>query len=91
MGMGREPGEPGDGREKRYVAVEYHCSETGAVTPKAVIWRDGRRFVVDRVVGMRLFSPADLHGGRRYIVKVGPELTNLYYEVPRWFVHEKRA
>lgn len=37
-------------RVRRYVEVVSDTDEDGRVTPLEIVWRDGRRFAVDRVV-----------------------------------------
>lgn len=47
---------------KQYVAVEARFDEGGGVRPLCVIWEDGRRFPVDRVMDVR--RAASLKAGR---------------------------
>lgn len=52
-----------DRREKKYVEVVADFSEDGRVTPLEIIWDDGRRFLVDKVVDGRWAANMKL-GGR---------------------------
>lgn len=80
-------------REKKYVdVVAIHDSE-GNVTPQAIIWDDGRHFMIDRVLDRRQTASLKVGGhGIRYRVLVSDEMsghaseTFLYYENPLWFV-----
>ena len=57
------------GRRKRYVDVEATFLEDGRILPRAVVWRDGRRFPVRAILGMRRCSSLKVGGeGVRYDV-----------------------
>lgn len=80
------------GRRKLYVEVVSRTDEDGRVTPLEVIWEDGRRFSVDRVLDARQAHSLKTGGtGMRYTVVVGGRSTYLYFEDPRWFVEAKVA
>lgn len=80
------------GREKRYVEVISRTDADGDVTPLAIVWEDGRRFDVDRVLDRRQACSLKTGGtGMRYTVRVGGRPTYLFYEGPRWFVEAKVA
>ena len=71
--------------KKTYVKVECQCSEDGAVIPKTIIWHDGRRWTVDRVI----HSCASYNGefeGIRYTVKIGSAEKNIYRLGSMWYV-----
>ena len=72
---------------KQYVAVEARFDEGGGVRPLCVIWEDGRRFPVDRVMDVRRAASLKAGGtGLRYRCLIGGRERNLFYEDPRWFV-----
>lgn len=78
------------GRQKRYVEVISDTSEEGMVTPLVIVWADGRRFAIDRVLDRRQAHSLKTGGtGIRYTVSVGGQATYLWYEGPRWFVEAK--
>ena len=80
------------GREKRYVEVISDTTEDGVVTPLVVVWEDGRRFSIDRVLDRRQAHSLKTGGcGIRYTISVGGQATYLFYEGPRWFVEAKQA
>ena len=64
-----------------YVKVNSDFDATGAVTPKAIIWADGRVFRIDSI---RDFRPAaSLEEGRRgdcYTVIIQGEEKRLFFE-----------
>ncbi len=77
-------------REKRYVEVESRTDEDGNVTPLAVIWSDGVRYPIDRVLDCRQACSLKTGGtGMRYTIKVNGRSTYLFFEGPRWFVEAK--
>lgn len=77
-------------REKRYVQVVSSTSPDGDVTPLVIVWNDGRRYRVSRVLDRRrAYSETTGATGLRYTVRVGRRVTYLYYEDPRWFVEAR--
>ena len=81
-----------------YVKVNSDFDSTGAVTPKAIIWSDGRIFKIDSV---RDFRPASTLGERRsgdcYTVLIRGEERQLFFErtsalfgsrLGRWWVEQ---
>ncbi len=80
------------GRAKRYVTVVSQTDETGEVTPLTIVWEDGRRYGIDRVLDRRQAHSLKTGGtGIRYTVRVGGQATYLWYEGPRWFVEAKET
>ncbi len=80
------------GRTKRYVTVISQTDETGEVTPLTIVWEDGRRYGIDRVLDRRQAHSLKTGGtGIRYTVRVGGQATYLWYEGPRWFVEAKET
>ena len=79
-------------RVKKYVGVEATFDAQGAVSPRAVLWDDGRRFEVDRVLDARPAASLKTGGdGIRYTVQVGGKSTYLFFEGDRWFVEARVA
>ena len=80
------------GRTKRYITVVAQTDETGEVTPLTIVWEDGRRYAIDRVLDRRQAHSLKTGGtGIRYTVRVGGQATYLWYEGPRWFVEAKET
>lgn len=82
--------------QKIYVKVNSDFDSTGAVTPKAIIWADGRTFKIEAI---RDFRPAStMESGRSgdcYTVVIHGEEKYLFFEktnvmfgnrVGRWWV-----
>ena len=77
-------------RVKRYVSVEASTDVDGAITPKAVLWGDGRRYEIDEIVDARKAASLKVGGaGMRYTVRIGELVTYLFHEDPRWFCEAK--
>lgn len=77
-------------REKHYVEVIARFDEGGGLTPLRVVWEDGTRYDVDRVLDRRRAASLKVGGiGVRYLVEIGGRRTYLFYEEPRWFVERK--
>lgn len=85
---------------KVYVHVLASFDTDGRLRPLALLWEDGRRYRIDRVLDVR--SAASLRAGGqgdRYTIRVGDRESYLYFErspslsgngLGRWFV-ERRA
>jgi hypothetical protein len=77
-------------RRKHYVQVVSSTDAEGRIMPLVVVWDDGTRYKVDRILDRRqAYSPRTGGTGMRYTVCVGGRATFLYYEGPRWFVEAK--
>lgn len=67
-----------------YVTVNSTFDATGAVTPRSIVWADGRSFKIDSI---RDFRPAsameDGHAGDCYTVMIRGEEKRLYFERTR--------
>ena len=78
-----------ESRRKRYVSVVSRTDEEGAVVPVSITWEDGRVFEIDRVLDVRQAASLKVGGcGVRYLIRIGENMTYLFYENPRWFVEE---
>lgn len=72
---------------KKYVAVVCRYDEDGRMHPLTVLWDDGRRFDVERVLDVRRAASLKAGGtGIRYQCEILGRETHLYFEDPRWFV-----
>lgn len=84
---------------KVYVGVEADFGSDGVMLPRAIIWEDGTRFEVDRVLDIRS-APALKAGGQgdRYRVRINNQPTYIFFErstnltgnvIGRWFVERR--
>ncbi len=72
---------------KKYVSVIARFDDDGRVIPLIVLWEDGRKFSIDKILDMRRASSLKAGGvGMRYRVKIGRNETFLFYEGDKWFV-----
>ena len=85
---------------KTYVEVSVIFDEDGRMTPRTLLWEDGTRFEIDRILDVRP-APALRGGGYgdRYTIRIGRQQSYLFFErstalsgtqVGRWFVERKR-
>ena len=84
---------------KVYVAVKADFSEEGIMLPRAIIWEDGKKFEIDRIIDIRQ-APALKAGGQgdRYTIMVRGHQSYLFFErstnltgnvIGRWFVERR--
>ena len=84
---------------KVYVKVGVVFREDGAMLPRSLTWEDGRKYAIDRVIGVRP-ACAERAGGQgdRYTVMVSGQQRYLFFEhstdtggqnVGRWFIERK--
>ena len=77
-------------RAKRYVGVVAHHDADGLVMPMSIEWDDGRKFNIDEGKDIRRAASLKTGGdGIRYTIRIGSNITYLFFEDPRWFVEEK--
>ena len=76
--------------EKVYVDVLAKYEKSGKIVPMSVIWDDGRKFQVDRVIDVRRRASLKVGGiGMRYTCSILGHERYLYLEENRWFVEAK--
>lgn len=77
-------------RENRRVEVIHSTDRSGLVTPLVIVWADGRRFRIERVLDRRLAkSLKDGGEGLRYTVRIGHTDTYLWWDGTYWSVDAK--
>ncbi len=75
---------------KVYVDVTLKQDKYGTVAPLSVIWEDGRRYEIDRVLDVRRAASTKVGGtGVRYTVRILGKETYLFDDGERWFVEAK--
>jgi len=71
------------------VFAVFDCS--GNITPRAIIWTDGRRYIIDRIIRVEQRAALRSGGaGLRYHVSICGQERYLYLEETRWFVEPVR-
>ena len=79
-----------DNPGKVYVGVELSVDPEGGMLPRAILWEDGRRYAIGRILDVRRAVSLKAGGsGLRYNCEIGGRRTYLYYEDPRWYVERK--
>lgn len=76
--------------QKIFVDVIVKDTKEGQKLPLFILWKDGRRFEVDRVLDVRQ-APSLKAGGQglRYTCRICGKQTFLWLEDGRWFVEAK--
>lgn len=77
-------------RHKVYVEVCVMFDRDGNMTPISVTWENGTVYHVTKVIDVRRYD-GECNGkdSMRYIVSIGKNRTELFYEDPAWFVECK--
>lgn len=74
-------------REKCYVEVVARHTVEGSVVPIEIVWEDGRRFEIDRVVESRRAASMRVGGhGVRYTIWIGGRERFLWRDERGWYV-----
>lgn len=72
---------------KKYVSVELKVDAEGTVCPLSIIWEDGQKFEIDRVLDVRFAASRKAGGvGTRYTCIIRGQQRYLYWEDPQWFI-----
>ena len=77
-------------RKKEYVTVDARFTKEGKLLPLSVLWEDGTRYEVDKVLAIEPRASLKVGGaGIRYTCRIEGEVTYLFLEEDRWFVEAK--
>ena len=72
---------------KKNISVNADFSESGKVTPKYIIWDDGRRFEIDRITDITKAASLKAGGiGLRYSCEISGKQRYLYLDDYEWYV-----
>lgn len=72
---------------KKYVDVYAIFYADGRVNPVSIIWEDGRKFEIDRILDIRRAASLKAGGsGIRYVCMVLGKRVTLFLEENRWFI-----
>ena len=76
--------------KKLYVDVVARIDSDGTVTPLTVIWENGKKFEIDRVLSVQRAYATKVGGtGIRYEISVSGKRTYLFEDEGKWFVEAK--
>ena len=97
--MTGKPGAPRINRAKVYVPVEVEFRSDGVMLPREIVWEDGTRYEIDRILDIRQAAAMKAGGqGDRYTVKICGKESYLFFErsasrtgnnIGRWFVERR--
>ena len=74
---------------KKYVKVLTEINEDGIKTPKVIVYND-IKYEIDRVIDIKNRPSMKVGGiGEKYSIRIGNNITNIFFENGRWFVEEK--
>ena len=86
---------------KVYVQVNADFNADGVMLPRVLIWEDGEKYLIDRVVDIRQAAARKAGGqGDRYTIEVRGHKSYLFFErvpqltgnvIGRWFVERKAS
>lgn len=72
---------------KVIVSVEARFDTDGSIFPRMIVWEDGTKFEIDRVLEAKRAASMKAGGiGTRYTVRIQGRERFLWYEDPIWFV-----
>ena len=71
--------------KKELITVKADRQPDGLLLPKAVLWKDGRRFEISRVLFYSA-SPTGEYEGIRYTVIIGSAEKYIYRVNHKWYV-----
>ncbi|NLO48595.1 MAG: hypothetical protein GX111_09805 [Clostridiales bacterium] len=75
---------------KQYIGVISRHDPDGKSTPLEIIWEDGRRFDIDKVLDVRRAASLKAGGaGIRYTCKIRNREIFLFDEEGRWFIERR--
>ena len=86
---------------KVYVQVVADFNTDGMMIPRVVIWEDGEKYVIDRVIDIRQAAARKAGGqGDRFTIEIRGQICYLFFErapqltgnlLGRWFVERKAS
>jgi len=84
---------------KVYVEVTAAFDRSGKLIPISLVWEDGRRYIIDRILDVRPLAAMKAGGqGERYTIRIGSRQSYLFFErsaslsgstIGRWFVERR--
>ena len=72
---------------RKNVTVVAEMRNSGKIIPLYILWEDGKRFEIDKVLDVRLRASTKGGGmGLRYLVRIGQNERFLFLDGIIWFV-----
>lgn len=76
---------------KTYVSVRAYFNTEGIIMPDLILWEDGRRFKIDRILEKRPAASLKSGGtGIRYTCLICNREAYLYLDGSKWWVEKRR-
>ncbi len=74
-------------KEKKYVDMVVLQYKSGTIKPLYVVWEDGRKYEIDKVLDIRPSANLNVGGrGIKYTCKIQGYIRELYLENDKWFL-----
>lgn len=75
--------------EKIELDIIVEHKKDGRAVPKAILWDDGRKFSIDKVLDVRQAAALRCGGiGTRYICKIYGKEVAIFDEEGKWFIEK---
>ncbi|MDQ0361511.1 hypothetical protein [Breznakia pachnodae] len=75
---------------KKYVKVIAICDEEGKQTPLCVVWLNGHKYAIDKILETRQAASEVGGCGILYRCLINNKERKLFYEVNRWFIESPK-
>lgn len=75
---------------KKYVKVVALIDKEGKLMPLFLIWDNGTKYTIDKIVEMRKAYSVVGGGGILYRCRILNREYNLFYEINRWFIESHK-
>ena len=74
---------------KKYIRITVVVDKDGTMTPKEILWEDGRVFPIRRVLDRKHVITAAGGAAVCYVCLIGKKRKELYREKDRWYILTK--
>ncbi len=75
---------------KKYIDVVVLHSKHGTISPVFIIWEDGTKYSVEKILQVIPKSSLKVNGdGIRYTCKIHGKIRYLFFEQNKWFIETK--
>ncbi|MDH6367753.1 MULTISPECIES: hypothetical protein [unclassified Breznakia] len=71
---------------KKYIKVITMCDEHGTLTPIYIIWNNGAKYKIDKILEVRKAASKVGGCGILYRCRIGKSERSIFYEINRWFI-----
>ncbi len=75
---------------KVFVEVSATFGTDGNITPHAIVWEDGTKYEIDKVIDKKNRASMKAGGlGLRYTCRIENQQAYIFYDGEKWFVEAK--